>query len=165
MRSFLHHLQLYLATERLRLRRKVRSAAATLVLFIATCIVFVFALGFGLFGIYRYLAEYWTHLAAGLTVAGALLLVAAGMLLVVFRKSPSPGLGDEGYYRQTAPAEEQESDSALHLGEAVGQTVRRSTTSAGDLAVAALLVGIVLGASPALRGTRRHKEDRRRNPD
>lgn len=159
MRFFINHIQRYLSAECALLRLKAHNTVITVVLFLMTSVLFVFAVGFGLFAIYSFLTEAWAPWQAGLLIAGILAALVAWLFLLIYKKPPLRPPKDTGVKLSSTSPENNETESALKLGEAVGQTVKRSKTEPTDLALAALLVGIVLGASPSLRGSHRRKNN------
>lgn len=161
MGSLTRHFRLFVAAERARLREGLLRAAVATLLLVMSGLLFVFALGFGLFGAYRSLTEFWPPWQAGLAIAGALSVVALVLLSLVLRRRRPGKYESKATLPQAGPGEQPETprqaeaESAMRFGEALGRTIKRCGTGPGDLILVALLAGVVLGASSTLRGTAR----------
>lgn len=109
-------------------------------------------------GLYFSLAEVMPPWQAGAIVGGAALLAALVLLAVAallfagfgYRSAPATARHE----RATRPASE---DGAAQVGRAVGEMMARADIRATDLALGALVAGVVLGAGPRGRGRRKRK--------
>lgn len=137
---------------------------ATVIVVTLFGVVILGGLGFIAVGGYSTLIETMEPWAAGLIVGGVLVVAAllgVWITVAIWNKRP-PTQPSENTPVATVAAQTTV-DTAAHLGEFMGSKLSRSGIRITDVAIAALVAGTILGASPSVR-KRLSNRKRSKNP-
>jgi ABC-type nickel/cobalt efflux system permease component RcnA len=163
MGSWLEPLAQFLAAEKARLGQGLRRSLLATALALFAALALLEGLAMVLVGLYVSLSRTMNPWAAGLLVGGTLILLSLVLLVVALRlPAARKRLPEASPLTARRPAEPARPvDAPTLLKAAATELIDRSEIKARNIALGALLAGLVLGASPGLR---RQLFGRKRNP-
>jgi cytochrome c biogenesis protein CcdA len=153
MSNLLEPLTQFLAVEKARLRQSLRHSLLTTALALFAALALLEGLMMILVGAYASLIRTMHPWAAGLIVGGTLILLSLILLAVIIRTPDrreripeTPPLGARRLAEPPPPV-----DAPTLLKAAATELIDRTDIKVRNIALGALLAGLVLGASPGLR--------------